>query len=79
MALISVIIQSRNSCLGTWTTFQADPGVSFSELCTMIACGWVSVIIPTHELSTARLEHVFVCEKKAGLYWIVVYSREKFI
>ena len=50
-----------------WIVFQADPGVSFSELYVKIACGGVSVIVPTPELSTATLERVFVCTSKESM------------
>lgn len=67
MALISVTILCCGRCLVPWTVFQADPGVLFSALYTAIACGGVSVIVPTSELSTATLERVFVGASKESL------------
>ncbi len=71
--LISVTILCCGRCLVLWAIFQADSGVSFSALYAAIACGVVSVIAPTPELSTGTLERVFVGVSKESLS-IVDYS-----
>ena len=65
MATVCVRVQSAEKCLVSWTIFQTESDShSLLELFENVKNGRVSIIPPSPELSTARVEKVFIGKSK---------------